>query len=107
MQEPYADPSQQYFSDVNTRVKDLEEKQRLLKDRILLIGQNLISEREDSSKEIQEIKKIALQLKEENLRMKEFLQRVAGQLSESARREELMMLKRQFDMIEPHIKKEK
>lgn len=96
--------AQQYFSDVNTRLRDMEEKQRLLKDRTLLIGQNLVEDRESSFKELQEIKKSLLQLKGENLRMKEFIQRMAEQISESARKEELMILQRQFDIFKPHLK---
>lgn len=90
---------QQYFSDVNTRLRDLEEKQKLLKDRTLLIGQNLIEEKESTFTDLQELKKELLLLKQENLKMKEFIQRMAEQMSELARKEELMILQRQFDML--------
>ena len=103
MDETYTDQSQ-YFSDINTRLRDIEEKQRLLKDRTLLIGQNLIDEKEGTFKGIQELKKIVLTLKEENLRMKEFIQRMSEQISELARKEELMSLQRQFDMFKPNLK---
>ena len=103
--EEYGNPgAQQYFSDVITRLRDLEEKQRLLKDRTLLIGQNLVEDRESTFDEMQEMKKTLLQLKEENLRMKEFIQRLAEQTSTLARKEELMILQRQFDMFKPHRK---
>jgi hypothetical protein len=91
--------SQQYSSDVNTRLRDIEERQRLLKDRILLIGQNLVEEREKTFQDIQEMKKIVLELKMEGVKMKDFLQRLSEQISESARKEELMILQRQFDMF--------
>ena len=94
----------QYFSDINARLRDVEEKQRLLKDRTLLIGQNLIDEKEDTFKDIQELKKIVLILKEENIKMKEFIQRMGEQISELARKEELMVLQRQFDIFKPHLK---
>jgi|ETNmetMinimDraft_5_1059913.scaffolds.fasta_scaffold46960_2 hypothetical protein len=103
MDETYTDQTQ-YFSDINTRLRDLEEKQRLLKDRTLLVGQNLIDEKEDTFKGIQELKKIVLGLKEENIRMKEFIQRMGEQISELARKEELMILQRQFDMFKPNLK---
>ncbi|MBX4211931.1 hypothetical protein KW787_00545 [Candidatus Pacearchaeota archaeon] len=90
---------QSYGGDVQTRLRDIEEKQRLLRDRILLLGQTLVEEREKSFKEVQEMKKITLKLKEENDRMKEFLQRVTEQLGSTARKEELMMLQRQFDLF--------
>ncbi|MCH7567863.1 MAG: hypothetical protein IIA87_00405 [Nanoarchaeota archaeon] len=96
--------SQQYFSDPNTRLRDIEEKQRLLKDRTLLIGQNLVEERESTFREMQEMKKEILKLKEENIKMKEFIQRMSEQISEFARKEELMILQRQFDMFKPNLK---
>jgi len=85
--------------DVNTQLRDLEEKQRLLKDRILLIGQSLVEEREKNFKEIQQLKKEFIKFKEENLRMKEFLQRVTEQLSNTSRKEELMIIQRQLDIM--------
>ncbi|HLC53820.1 MAG TPA: hypothetical protein VJK03_04730 [Candidatus Nanoarchaeia archaeon] len=81
------------------RLRDIEEKQRLLKDRIILIGKSLIEEREKSFNEMQELKKSAFVLKEEQLRMKEIIQRIAEQLNATARKEELMILQRQLDMI--------
>jgi|TARA_Y100000310_G_C20687335_1_gene819934 hypothetical protein len=104
MDENYSEQTQ-YFSDINTRLRDVEEKQRLLKDRTLLIGQNLINEKEDTFKEIQDMKKLLLILKDENLKMKSFIQRMADQISEMTRKEEFMILQRQFDMFKPHIKK--
>lgn len=89
----------QFVSDSNTRLRDMEEKHRLLKDRTLLIGQNLIEEREKTFREIQELKKDTFILKEEMLRMKDFLQRVSEQLSHASRKEELLILQRQFDML--------
>jgi len=103
MDKNYSDQTQ-YFSDINTRLRDLEEKQRLLKDRTLLIGQNLIDEKEDTFEGIQELKKMVWTLKEENIRMKDFIQRMGEQISELARKEELMILQRQFDMFKPNLK---
>ena len=103
MDENYPEQTQ-YFSDINTRLRDVEEKQRLLKDRTLLIGQNLIDEKEDTFNGVQELKKMVLSLKEENLKMKDFIQRMGEQISELARKEELMILQRQFDMFKPHLK---
>ena len=48
---------QDFFADINTRIRDLEEKQRILKDRMVLVGEGLINEREKSFNEIQEMKK--------------------------------------------------
>ena len=104
MPEKYPAQSQQYSSDLGTRLKDIEEKQRLLKDRVIMIGENLVEEREKSFNEMQEMKKIIIELKNESIKMKEFLQRFSEQISELARKEELMILQRQFDMFKPRLK---
>lgn len=90
---------QQLFSDVNTRLRDMEEKQRLIQERSLLIGKSIIDEREKNFSEIQAMKKSLIQLKEDILRMKELVQRITEQLESSARKEEVLMLQRQFDLF--------
>ncbi len=97
MEEEYA--AQDLFQDMNTRLRDLEERQQLLKDRILLVGKSLIDERERLSSELQTLKRNVLLITEENTRWKELLQRVAEQINASARKEELSILQRQFDLF--------
>ena len=96
--------AQQYFSDINALIRNLEEKQRMLKERTLLIGKNLVEERSKIFEELQDLKRESLKSKEENLRMKGFIQRMSEQISGLARKEELMMLQRQFDIFKPHLK---
>ncbi len=85
--------------DMSIRLRDLEEKNRLLRDRVLLLGQSVIEERDKSFKEAQEMKSIVIKLREEMDRMKELMQRMAEQISSMARKEELMILQRQFDLL--------
>ncbi len=92
-------PSEEYSADSSGRLKDIEEKQRLLRDRIILIGKNMVEERESMIQEIQEIKKLLSKTREENIKIQDFLKKVADQLSESARKEELLMLQRQIDLF--------
>lgn len=97
MEEGYSD--QQFFSEVNTRLRDLEERQRLLNERILLTGKGLIEERDKNFNDIQNIKKNLVQLNQEMNKAKDFLQRITEQLDILARKEELMILQRQFDLF--------
>lgn len=90
---------QDFFADINTRIRDLEEKQRILKDRMVLIGEGLINERDKSFSEIQEMKKIVVKLKEENIRIKELLERIMEKVNKTAGAEELMILQRQLDIL--------
>lgn len=97
------DEQQQYYgyqdSDNVSKTRDLEEKVRLLKDRILLIGKSLVEERDKNFKEIQEMKTLLIKMQEDNTRMKEVVQRIIEQLENTSRKEELMILQRQFDLF--------
>ncbi len=91
--------SQQLFTDIGTRIRDLEDKQKLIRERVLLLGGTLVDERDRNFTEIQEMKKTVIKIKEEQQRIKELLQRILEQLDSSARKEELMILQRQFDLF--------
>jgi len=89
------------LSDFNTKLRDLEEKQRLLKERVLLIGNNLVEMREDIGQEISELRVISEQSKSDILKIRETLQRVLDELETRARRQELELLKKQAKMFQP------
>jgi len=95
------DPVAGLLSEFGTRLNELEEKQRLLKDRTLLIGENLISTKEDFEKDIFDLKKqinnIDLQIKTLN----QLNERILNELSNLARKSELEILQRQMKMFEP------
>ncbi len=93
------DSGERFFSDLNTRLRDLEEKQRLLRDKIVLVTKSLINERGKSFDEIQDLKKEVSILKVDNERVKEILSRVAEMVDKSARKEDVMILQRQFDIF--------
>ena len=99
MNSQYQPTEEQGYNNSSGRLKDLEEKQRLLRDRILLIGKNLMEDRESMMQEIQEIKKNVFKVQEENIKMQDFLRKVSEQLSNSVRKEELMMLQRQIELF--------
>ena len=85
--------------DTNVRLRDLEEKSRLLRDRVLLLGQSVVEERDKGFREVQEMKSTMIKLKEDVNRLKELMQRMAEQIAQTARKEELMILQRQFDLM--------
>ena len=83
----------------DSKIRDIEDKLNLLKNRIILVGKSHVDEREKSFNEIQEIKKTLVQIKEEHLRILELLQRITEQINNSARKEEFAMLQRQLDIL--------
>lgn len=91
----------QYSSMFSTKLRDIEEKQRLLKDRLLLIGQNLIETKQKTTSDILEIKKEIEILKRNMERLIGFLETASAEFSKFARKEDLEILSRQAKMFQP------
>ena len=91
----------QSFGETNSKLKDLEEKQRILKDRLLLIGQNLIETKEETSQKILEIKKDINIIKQNMERTISFLEMASSEFSKFARKEDLEILSKQAKMFQP------
>ncbi len=90
-----------YGNGVNVRIRDLEEKQRILKDRVLLIGQNLIDIKEKNKEDILEIKKNLEIIKQNMERLVSFLETASAEFSKFARKEDLEILSKQARMFQP------
>lgn len=89
----------------NFRLKDVEEKQNILKDRLLLIGQNLIETKEETSERIIEIKKDVEKMKNDLEKIKSFLDLISVEMGKFARKDDLEILKKQARMFQPLSKK--
>lgn len=92
---------EQFFSDFPTKLRDLEEKQRMLKDRLLLIGQNLVETKEKTNSDILEIKKDLEVIKTTMERLVAFLETASAEFSKFARKEDLEILSKQAKMFQP------
>jgi len=88
-----------YYQDPIFRIRDLEEKQRLLRERVILISKTVIDLKEKSFNEIQEIKKIILKINEEISQIKRLMEKISEQADNSARKEDLMIIQRQLDIL--------
>jgi hypothetical protein len=91
----------QALGEVNIRIRDLEERQRILKDRLLLIGQNLLETKEKTSQSILEIKRDLEIIKQSIERMTSFLETASGEFSKFAKKEDLEILSKQAKMFQP------
>jgi hypothetical protein len=92
---------QQAFGDSNAKMISLEEKQRILKDQILLLGQNLIEGKEKTNQRILEIKKDIEQIKQNVERMSSFIESISGEFSKFAKKDDLEILIKQAKMFQP------
>jgi hypothetical protein len=95
------DYSGQFSEDINVKVRDLEEKQRILRDRLLLIGQNLVEIKEKSNLKMLEIKKDIESMKQNIERLSSFVESVSGEFSKFAKKDDLEILIKQAKMFQP------
>ena len=101
MAEQQTQPVEFMNADVNTRINEIEEKQRLLKDRLLLVGENLISTKEEQEKENLEFKTRLKSIEEDIKELKQLNKRIIDELNNFARKTEVNILEKQFQMFEP------
>ncbi|MGA2130422.1 MAG: hypothetical protein ABSG05_02290 [Candidatus Pacearchaeota archaeon] len=90
-----------FLADISMRFRDMEEKQKMLRERILLIGQNLIETKEKTSSDILEIKKELEEIKRNMERLIAFLESASAEFSKFARKEDLELLTKQAKMFQP------
>jgi hypothetical protein len=91
----------QFSSDQNIGIRDIESKHRILKDRVLLIGQNLIEMKEKNDEKIIGMKKDIENMKTEIKRISEFLEDISSEISKFAKKEDLEILTKQAKMFQP------
>ena len=89
------------LTDINTRLKDLDEKQSLLKEKVLLIGQSFLKQEEGISKEIALIRDDIREIKNDMERMKEAINHIVNESANFARKEELRIIERYMKLWEP------
>jgi len=90
-------PPQNYFPGFG----DIEEKQRLLKDRLLLIGQNLIELKEKNREQILDLKKEIGLLKISTEKIKDYLETISGEFEKFAKKDDLNLLAKQAKIFQP------
>jgi len=89
------------LNEFNTKIRDLEGKNRLLKERLLLIGENLVEIRESNNEDILEIKKDVEIIKLELKRIKLFLESASSEFLNFAKKTDLEILSKQAKMFQP------
>jgi len=90
-----------FLSDISARFRDLEEKNKMLKDRLLLIGENLIETKEKTASDILGIKQELEVIKKNMERLVSFLETASAEFSKFARKEDLEILSKQAKIFQP------
>lgn len=95
------DPISALLAEFGTRLNEVEEKQRLVRDRALLIGQNLINSKEDFENEFFESKKQIREINSEIKILKQLVQRIINEIPNLARKSEVEILEHQTQIFQP------
>jgi len=95
---------QDYMPDPNMKIRDLEEKQRYLKNQLLLVGRNLIDIKEKSMRDVIEIKKEIENMKDDMERVNSLLSIVSEEFQKLARKDDVELLAKQLRMLRPSAK---
>ena len=90
-----------FIGDLTTRMADVEERFRLLRERVFTVSQTLLKQGERLSKAIMMTKEEVRKLKEEMDRLKGTAEHIVKESSEFARREEVESLNRMVKMFSP------
>lgn len=90
-----------YNLDPNLKLRDLEEKQRIMKNQLLLIGNNLIGIKEKNTKDLLEIKKDLGSIKDNIDRLTSFLETASEEFPKFARKDDVDILSKQMKMFQP------
>jgi hypothetical protein len=101
MENQQTDPISALMSDFNTRLNEIEEKQRLIKDRTLLIGENLISTKEEFIQQNKEMNKQLKQITSDLETFKKLVNRIAEETNNFAKKSEFSILEHQAKIFQP------
>lgn len=88
------------FWSVNTKIRDLEEKQKILRDRLLLVGQNLIEIKEKTNLDMLEIKKSLELMKSTIERLVSFLEIASSEFQKFAKKEDIELLSKKIKIAQ-------
>jgi methyl-accepting chemotaxis protein len=90
-----------FDSDVNLKVRDLEERERLLRDRLNLLSMNFIEMKETLEKEVVSLKVDTEQMKSEIRKIKDIILRLSEELDNRAKKSELELVAKQLKIMKP------
>jgi hypothetical protein len=100
-EEQVQNPINSLLAEFGTRLNEIEEKQRLVRDRALLIGENLISTKEESEKKDFDLKTHINEINLEIRNLKQLVHRIVNEIPNFARRSEIEILESQYKMFQP------
>lgn len=101
MVEEQDNQSQYFLADFNTRLQDLEGKTSTIKDRTIMLGENLISLKEKIDEEISEVKKTLKSLEKKMEKVDALTKALASETNSFVKRDEMVLIERMLKDFQP------
>ena len=89
------------LADFNTRLRDIDERSRLIRERVLLLGKNLISSRQTVEDELKIIKKDNFDIKKDLDKLKKLSNSLLAEFNKFVKRDEMVMIERMLKDFQP------
>tara|TARA_Y100000310_G_C20250463_1_gene608852 strand:+ start:250 stop:642 length:393 start_codon:yes stop_codon:yes gene_type:complete len=96
-----ADQLSYLMSDFNTRLRDFGERNRLIRERVLLLGKNLISTKTELGSDIGKLKKENYELKKELEKIKRITNNILTESEKFVKRDETIAIERMLKDFQP------
>jgi hypothetical protein len=88
-------------SDFQVRLRDIDERNRLIRERVLLLGKNLISSKQETEDELEKLKRENMALRSDLDKIKRATNSLITQFNKFVKREELMLVERMLKDFQP------
>jgi septal ring factor EnvC (AmiA/AmiB activator) len=88
-------------SDANLKIRDLEDRQRLIRDKLNLLSTNFIDLKNTLEKEVTDLKISTDNIKYEIAKIKDLIVRISEELDNRAKRSELELVAKQLKIMKP------
>jgi ElaB/YqjD/DUF883 family membrane-anchored ribosome-binding protein len=89
------------FNEFNTRLRENEERNKLLRERVLLLGKNLIEIKKESEEEIKEFKKENSELKKELEKQAKTNKAIIEQIDKFVKKDDMFVIERMLKDFQP------
>jgi hypothetical protein len=95
------EPGKSFLSDFNNRLMDIDERNKIVRERVLLLGKSLLSSKEDLEKDLEEIRIENREIKKELEKIKKVTNSLLNEFGKFVKKEEIYLVERMLKDFQP------